>query len=124
MSKTLIKVINVAEIADEVARKYAEKRVERLFKYLPRRDKKTASAEIKLEQVNHDHGNKYEAEITLKLPGKIITAKDSTGNIMSAVDIVEAKIMSQLKTHKAKVVSHNERQPIISRFKRSIKRQI
>lgn len=124
MVKKLIKVTAIAEVADDAARKYAEKRVEHLFKYLPRHVKKTASGEVKIEQVNHDHGNKYEVEIILNVPGKKITAKDSTSNIMAAIDIVEAKIMSQLKTYKAKVVSHNERQPIISRFKRRIKRSL
>jgi putative sigma-54 modulation protein len=124
MTKKIIKVTGLTEVADKAAKKYAEKRVENLFKYLPRHARRTATGEVKLEQVNHDHGNKYEAEIILKVPNKTITARDSTSNIMAAIDIVEAKIKSQLKTYKATMVSHNERQHIISRFKRSLKRQI
>lgn len=122
MNKKSIKVTGVAEVADETAKKYAEKRVAQLFKYLPRHARETAMGEVKLEQVNHDHGNKYEAEIILKVPNKTMMAKDSTSNILAAIDIVEAKIKAQLKTYKAAIVSHNERQPIISRFKRRIKR--
>lgn len=124
MIKDSIKVTEAAEVVDEVAKKYAIKRVENLFKYLPRHARRSTTGEVKLRQVNHDHGNKYEAEIILNVPNKTITAKDSTVNMLAAIDIVEAKIKSQLKTYKAMVVSHNERQPIISRFKRSLRREI
>jgi len=119
-----IKISGIAYEVDDATRKYAIKRIGRLDSYLPRHARKTASAEIKLEQVNHDHGNKYEAEVILSIPGSLITAKDSTNNICAAIDIVEAKIRSQLRDYKDTNISHIGKRRIMSRFKQSFKREL
>lgn len=109
---------------DDITRKYALKRIGRLDRYLPRHARRTASAEVILSQVNHDHGNKYEVEVILNVPGKTITAKDSTINIMAAIDIVEAKIMAQLRTYKSSVQPHLGKNKLLSRFKRTPNKQL
>lgn len=124
MTKNAIKVSGNSEIIDLNVKKYAEKRASHLFKYLPRHAKKTATAEVKLDQVNHEHGNKYEAEIILNLPNKKITAKDSTGNIMAAIDIVEAKIMAQLRAYKGSVQPFLGKHKLISRLKHSSEKEL
>src|SRR6266568_1458399 len=101
-----VKVICIACDVDEVTRKYAIKRISGLDRYLPRHARKNVTAEVKLAQVNHDHGNKYEVEVILDVPGKTITATDSTSNMLSAIDIVEAKIKSQLRDYKQASVGH------------------
>ncbi|HZJ34394.1 MAG TPA: HPF/RaiA family ribosome-associated protein, partial [Candidatus Angelobacter sp.] len=73
----LIKVTGISYEVDDKTRKYVIKRIGSLDCYLPRHARKSVSVEVKLEQVNHDHGNKYEVEIILDVPGKIISAKDS-----------------------------------------------
>lgn len=118
------KITGIAEIVDQTIREYAEKKFDNLSKYLPRQAKKNTTGEIKFKEVNHDHGEKYEVEMILNVPGKIITAKYASDNMMSAIDEVDSKIKAQLKTYKASKMTHNERQSIISRFKRRIKRQI
>jgi len=123
----MIKSIQITGIAyeiDEKTRKYIIKRIGELERYLPRHARKSASAEVKLEQVNHDHGNKYEVEVILDVPGKIITASDSTGNILAAIDIVEAKLQSQLRNYKQETIAHIGRRGVMSRFKRSFKREL
>ena len=122
MSEATIQITGIAYEVDEVTRKYAVKRVDRLFKYLPKHAKKSVSAEVKLEQINHDHGNKYQVEIIINVPGKIITAKDSTGNIIAAIDIVEAKIKAQISDYKQASVGHISRRGVMGRFKHSLKR--
>lgn len=119
-----IKVIGIALEVDEATRKYAIKRIGRLDRYMPRHARKTASVEVKLEQVNHDHGNKYEVEVILIIPGGPITAKDSTSNMFTAVDIVEAKIRSQLMDYKQANIGHIGRRRIMSRFKQSFNREL
>lgn len=104
--------------------KYAMKRIGRLDRYLPKHARKTVSASVKLSQVNHDHGNKYEVEVIMKIPGKVLTAKDSTGNMMAAIDIVEAKLLSQLHDYKEANIPHLGRRGLMSRFKRSFKREL
>lgn len=119
---TPIKVTGIDYKIDEPTRKYAIKRIGRLDRYIPRHARKSASADIRLTQVNHAHGNKYEAEVVVHVPGKTLTAKDSTGNALAAIDIVEAKMQNQLRDYKQTTVNHISQRGIMARFKRSFKR--
>jgi len=121
---TSIKVAGIAYNIDEVTRKYVIKKIGRLDRYLPRHARKSVSVNVKIEQVNHDHGNKYQAEIIMNIPGGLITAKDSTGNVLAAVDIVEAKIRAQLRDYKQANVAHIGKRGIMSRFKQSFQREL
>ena len=109
---------------DDTTKKYVMKKIGRLDRYLPRHARNSVSAEVKLKEVNRDHGNKYEAEVMLNVPDKKITAKDSTLNMLAAVDIVEAKIVAQLRKYKQATISHVGRRGAMSRFKRSYAREL
>jgi len=89
---------------NEKTQKYVMDKVGKLDRYAPPHARKTIVADVKLRQVNRDHGNKYEAEVILQVPDKTITAKDSTLNMMAAIDIVEAKLIAQLKKYKQSVL--------------------
>lgn len=121
-------MIHITEITgikydvDESTRKYAEKRIGRLERYLPRHARKSATAEIKLKQIDKSHGNKYEAEAIITVPDRTLTAKDTSSNILAAVDIIEAKLAGQLRRYKTETVPHIGRRRILSRFKRSYAR--
>jgi putative sigma-54 modulation protein len=86
-------------------RKYVMNKVGKLDKYVPVHARKSMAADVKLREVNRDHGNKYEAEVILQVPDKVITAKDSTLNMMAAIDIVEAKLIAQLRKYKDSVAT-------------------
>lgn len=105
---------------DERTKKYVEQKVNKLAKYIPRHAKKSASAEVKLVHIDKKNGNKYKAEIILHVPDKTLTAKDSTVNILAAIDIVEAKLKAQLAKYKEQ---HTEDRGTLSRFKRSFARE-
>ena len=123
----MIKSIEITGIKydlDETTKQYVKKKIGRLDRYLPRHARKSVTAEVKLKQVNRDHGNKYEAEVVLSVPDKILTATDSTGNMLAAVDIVESKIVSQLRKYKQATVAHVGRRGVMSRFKRSYAREL
>lgn len=109
---------------DDTTKKYINKKIGRLDRYLPRHARSSVSAEVKLKQVNRNHGNKYEAEIMLNVPDKVITAKDSTLNMLAAVDIVQAKIVAQLRKYKQATISHVGRRGVLSRFKRGFAREL
>lgn len=118
-----IKITGLKYDVDETTRKYITKKIGRLSAYLPRHARKTANAEVKLQQINEAHGNKYEAEIILHVPGKILTARDSTMNMLAAIDIVEAKLVTQLHKYKEASIAHVGRRGVLSRFKRSYARE-
>ncbi|HEY1085169.1 MAG TPA: ribosome-associated translation inhibitor RaiA [Candidatus Saccharimonadales bacterium] len=118
-----IAISGVKFTPDEQTKKYVTKKIGRLDRFLPRHARKSAHAEVILKEVNRDHGNKYEAEIILNVPDKKLTAKDSTVNMLAAVDIVEAKLTNQLRKYKDMHVSHmGKTRGVLSRFKRSYAR--
>lgn len=119
-----IEITGVKYDIDETTKKYVIKKIGRLDRYLPRHARKSVTAEVKLRQINADHGNKYQAEVILQVPDKVLTAVDSTVNILAAVDIVEAKIIAQLHKYKETTIAHVGRRGVLSRFKRSYAREL
>ena len=117
-----IEITGVQFDVDQTTRKYVMKKIGRLDRYLPRHARKSVSAAVKLREVNHDHGNKYEAEVILNLPDKTLTARDYTLNVLAAVDSVEAKIVTQLHKYKEAALPHLGSRGALSRFKRSYAR--
>lgn len=95
-----IEITSVRYTPDDATKKYVTKKVGALSRFLPRHARKTFSAEVVLSEVNRANGNKYECDIKIVVPSKVLTAKDSTMNMMAAVDIVEAKLADQLRKYK------------------------
>ena len=118
-----IAITGVKYDVEDATKKYVIKKISRLDRYLPRHARKTASAEVILKEVNRAHGNKYEAEVIIQVPNKTLTAKDSTVNILAALDIVEAKLATQLHKYKGEAVNHVGRHAMLARFKRSYARE-
>jgi putative sigma-54 modulation protein len=119
-----IAITGVKYTPDDNTKKYVSMKIGRLDRFLPRHARKSVTAEVKLKEVNRDHGNKYEAEIILHVPDKQLAAKDSTVNMLAAIDIVEAKIVSQLRRYKEQHIGHiGKTRAALSRFKRSYDRE-
>lgn len=111
-------------LVDDTTKKYVARKIGRLDRYLPRHARASVTAEVKLKEVNRDHGNKYEAEVLLHVPEKQITAKDTTLNMLAAIDIVEAKMVTQLRKYKQAAIAHIGNRGVMSRFKRSYAREL
>lgn len=109
---------------DETTKKYVLKKIGRLDRYLPRHARKTATADVRLRQINGNHGNKYEAEVVFNIPDKRITVVDSTVNMLAAIDIIEAKLVTQLRKYKEANIPHVGSRGVLSRFKRSYAREV
>jgi putative sigma-54 modulation protein len=119
-----IAISGVKYEVDDRTKRYVTRKIGQLDRFLPRHARKSVTAEVKLKQVNRDHGNKYEAEVILHVPEKQLTAKDSTVNMIAAVDIVETKISTQLKKYKETHIAHTGKtRGVLSRFKRSYDRE-
>lgn len=114
-----IDITGVKYIAGDPVKKYVMRKIARLDRYLPRHARKSVTADVKLKQVNRDHGNKYEAEIIINVPDKRLAAKDSTVNMFAAIDIVEAKLINQLRKYKQASLTHVANRRVLSRFKRT-----
>ena len=100
-----IDITGIQYDVNDKTQRYVMEKVGKLDRYVPPHARKTMTADVKLRQVDEAHGNKYEAEVILQVPDKIITAKDTTVNMMAAIDIVEAKLVAQLRKYKDSLVA-------------------
>lgn len=123
----MISSINITGIQydlDDTTKKYVTKKIGRLDRFLPRHARKSVTADVKLRHVNRSHDNKYEVSVVLTLPDKkVVTAEDASMNMLAAVDIVEAKVVGQLRRYKTESVPHIGKRGALSRFKRSYARE-
>lgn len=109
---------------DDSTKKYIKKKIGGLDRLAPRHARKSMHAEVKLAEVNRDNGNKYEVEVVVSVPDKRLNSKDSTMNVLAAVDIVEAKLAAQLRKYKEEHIPHVGRRKLLDRFKRSYAREL
>lgn len=122
----MIDAINITGIKyelDDTTKRYVIKKIGRLDRYLPRHARKSVTAEVRIREINKPNGNKYEAEVILHVPEKTLTAADSTVNALAAIDIVEAKLATQLHRYKETHIPHVGKRGILARFKRSYARE-
>ncbi len=119
-----ITVTGVKYDVDDTTKQYVMQKIGSLDRFLPRHARRSASVEVFLKEVNRNQGKQFEAEILLSVPDKKITAKDTTINMLAAVDIVEAKLSTQLRKYKEMHVAHaGKSRRILSKFKRSYARE-
>ena len=91
----------------ESFKKYVEKRIGKLDRYLPRGNKKDLIAKVVISEVDHPHGNKYEISVAMEIPGgKVIAAKDECYNVFAGIDIIEAKLKGQIRRFKLENTPH------------------
>jgi len=119
----MIQTINITGVRytpDDLTKKYVRKKIGSLDKFITRHAARSATVDIKLKEVNRAHGNKYECDVIMHLPEQTITAKDSTLNMLAAVDIVEEKLRSQLKKYHDTRKDHRGRHDLLGRLKRRV----
>lgn len=100
-------------------KKYANKKMQKLSRYLPKHARKTAHAIVVLEDDPGAKPNSYSCEVTLHIPHEEIIAKEATVNMFAAIDIVEAKVRNQLLKYKGKTTNHKaDKRRVLSKFRR------
>jgi putative sigma-54 modulation protein len=104
------------EINDEL-KKYVQKKLGRLDRFIPKHSRESVHLEIKLKEGKAKNKDERTCEVILHLPGENITVKESTINIYAAIDIVEAKLKHQLKKYKALHASPRLHQRMLTRLK-------
>lgn len=98
-------------------RKYAEKRIGKLDRYLPRASKKDVVVKIMVSEINRAHGEKYEISVAMDIPGgKVIAAKDECSNVFAGIDLVEAKLAGQIRRFKLDQTPHLKKKSLKNLF--------
>lgn len=103
---------------DDNLRKYLNRKVGGIDKYIPRSVRESATAEVILKEVKEKSNKHCVCEINLALPHETINITESTVNMYAAIDIAEAKLKQRV--HKYKDLHHNPamHRRIIARFSR------
>lgn len=87
------------ELGNDI-KKYVNKKIGRLDRFVPRHARKSLKVEVLLEE-RKTKSDKNQCEVIMVLPEQRIAAKEATVNMFAAVDIVEQKLKNQLKKYKA-----------------------
>lgn len=102
---------------EESFRKYAEKRLGKLDRYLPRGSKKDVVLKVIVSEIGKNKGEKYEISVAMDIPGgKVIAAKDECSNVFAGVDLVEAKLTGQIRRYKLEAQPHRQKRSLKDLF--------
>lgn len=95
-----LEIDGVHSVVNDRLRKYVAKKIGKLDKYIPRHARLSAHAEVKLKETKAKDKNECTCEVILHLPHDTLTVRETTINMLAAIDIVEAKLKNQLKKYK------------------------
>ncbi len=115
-------ITSVHTTVDDKLQKYLSKKIGTLDRYIPRRGRDSAHAEVRLKEdpalKSASHKNKFTCEVTLHLPHEKINVSESTLNMYAAIDIVEAKLKQQITRYKQLHASGSLHRRLAARFSR------
>lgn len=81
-------------------RKYVNKKIGGLEKYVPKAARPSLHVEVKLKEAKAKNKEQRTCEVIIHLPQEVITISETTINMFAAVDIVEEKLKNQLHKYK------------------------
>ena len=111
-------VQGVHTTVDDNLRKYVNKKIGGLDRYLSRHNRQSAHAEVFLKE-SKAKGNKHcICEVTMYLPHDTINIKESAFNMFAAVDIIEVKLKQRLKKYKELHYSGKLTRHVFARLRR------
>jgi ribosomal subunit interface protein len=102
---------------DDSLKKYVNKKIGRLDRFISKHARESVHAEVKLKEGNAKGKSERTCEVMLHLPHEILTVKETTINMYAAVDIAETKLHHQLKKYKDLHDSPRLHQRVIARLK-------
>jgi ribosomal subunit interface protein len=102
---------------DSKLQSYIEDKLSGLDKYIPRAARKTAHLEVVLiDDPSGREDNRYVCEAIIKLPSSSLQSCEGAVNMYASVDIVAAKLRSQIRTYKDKHTKEPRRTRVLARL--------
>ncbi len=102
---------------DVKMRDYVDEKIGGLGKYLPRKVRETVSCAVVLEDdISGREDNRYVCEVVIKVQGTTMVSREGTVSVYAAIDIVAAKLRSQLATYKNKKALEPRRGRMLSQW--------
>ena len=108
----------VPKHVDDNLRKYINRKIGGLDKYIAKHNRPSAHAEVHVKETklnNNDHCN---VSVTLRLPHQTIVVREKALNMYAAIDIVEAKLKQRLQKYKEQNGSGKNKRQLFARFRR------
>lgn len=103
---------------DENLKKYVDKKIGRLDKYLPRHHRDSVHTVVELKEAKSKDKKQYTCAVTMHLPHEEISVAESTLNMYAAVDIVETRLKQLIRKYKDKHASGKLARHLSARFRR------
>ena len=102
---------------DDKLKAYALDKIGSLERYLPRHMREAVGGNVVLEDdPSGREDNRYVCEVVLNVHGETMVSREGTVNMYAAIDIVEAKLKSQLTKFKDKHTGGSRRGRLLSRW--------
>ena len=98
-------VHGVHTTVDDSLRKYVNRKIGGLDRYLSKHSQESAHGEVILRESKSKKNDHCTCEVVLHLPHQNIVIKESAMNMYAAVDIVETKLKLQIRRYKDKHAS-------------------
>ncbi len=102
---------------DDKLKKYVNKKIGQMDRYIPKHARESAHAEVKLKETMINHKKQCSCEVILHLPKEVIRIQETTINMYAAVDIVETKLKNQLKKYKDKHGGNRIHQRVLAKLR-------
>lgn len=99
-------------------RKYVNRKIGGLDRYLSRHDRQSAHCEVTLKEHASKRTDHCVCEVVLHLPHQAIVIKEKSINMYAAVDIAEAKLKQQIKRYKDTREGGKMHRRLVARFRR------
>jgi ribosomal subunit interface protein len=103
---------------DEPLKRYTNRKIGGLDKYLSKHDRESAHAAVILKERRSKKDDHCICEVVLYLPHQQIVIKEAALNMYAAIDIVEAKLKQQIKKYKDKHENGKSRRHVFARLGR------
>ena len=103
---------------DDSLRKYVNRKIGNLDRYLSKHSRESAHCEVILRESKSKKNDHCTCEAILHLPHQNIVVKESALNMYAAIDIVEAKLKQQIQKYKEKHQSGKMHRRLTARFRR------
>lgn len=97
-----IEISGVHAPVEDKLKRYIRRKIGGLDRYIPRRSRKSAWAEVRLKEAGAKGKNEYECRVVLHLPAEPLTVHETTVNMYAAVDIAEEKLKHAIRRYKEK----------------------
>lgn len=106
-------------VIDEALRKYVTKKIGKLDRYIPRKGRPSAHAEVHLIEDRKKKDNAHcTCRVELRLPKATIVIEEHALNMYAAIDIVEVKLKLQIQKYKDKHQNGKMSRKIFGRLRR------